>query len=84
MKRFISGYRRTIWAQHRNAALSLSAFLYCLIRCLSFDFPMSWGEEMAFFLKVFCSASALVMISAIFLHTFYFAVLRLRRQTRRL
>ena len=53
MKQFFLRHRKSVLIQSLRSAGILSLFVYAVLRCLFFEFPMTWLEEAGFFFKVF-------------------------------
>jgi hypothetical protein len=48
MRRFLEQQRNRIWMKALYSSAIICLFLYIIIRTFSFDFPMSWREELFF------------------------------------
>jgi hypothetical protein len=56
MKQFLLRHRKNMLLQAVSSASILSLFVYAVLRCLFYEFPMTWDEEILFFLKTFLSS----------------------------
>jgi len=79
MRRFIEHQRDRIWMKSLTPSIVICIFLYIIIRCLSFDFPMSWKEECFFFGKIVFSGCSMIVLSVTAGHLIYKAALKLKR-----
>lgn len=62
MKQFITSNRHKV-LQGVPSALLISFSIYLFLRIIFHDFPMSWGEEILFFLKVTIIGSMLIILA---------------------
>jgi len=57
-------------------------FIYIIIRSFSYDFPMSWREEILFFFKVLFSGMAMMIVATTGSAALYKVFLRIKRNKR--
>ncbi len=62
MKQFITNNRHKV-LQGVPSALLISFSIYLFLRIIFHDFPMSWSEEIFFFLKVNVIGSLLIIMA---------------------
>ena len=84
MKKFIARNRKTIAFRALYAASILSICLYTFVRVLFFEFPMTWPEEITFFLKLVITGSLFTGSVLIGLRWLYFYILKLRQRSKQL
>ena len=63
MKQFIIRNRKNILVQALYSGSIASLFIYMLFRCIFYEFPMSWIEEIMFFFRTILS-SCFLFVSA--------------------
>jgi hypothetical protein len=79
MRRFMARHRNRIWMKSLSSSIIICIFLYIIIRCLSFDFPMSWREELSFFGKILFTGCSLIVFSATGSAFMYKTFLKIKR-----
>ncbi|MBC7948318.1 MAG: hypothetical protein H7Y42_10595 [Chitinophagaceae bacterium] len=80
MRQFIVQHRNSIPAKAVYSASTISLFLYIIIRALSYDFPMSWTEEIVLFSKILFTGSFLISLVTIGCAGLYGAFERMKRR----
>ncbi len=63
MRRFIDQQRNRIWMKAMTSSAIVCFLVYIVIRSFSFDFPMSWREEMLFFFKIVLTGTLMMVIA---------------------
>jgi hypothetical protein len=79
MKQFLDQQRNRIWMKALYSSTIISLSLYIIIRAFSFDFPMSWMEEIMLFLKIVCTGSVMMVVATIGCAGLYKSFLRMKR-----
>ena len=77
MRQFYSLHRNNILLQAFRSASVLSLFVYSMFRIYFFEFPLSWKEEAAFFIKMFLSSSFIITTATGGIVIFYKSLLKL-------
>jgi hypothetical protein len=60
MRQFFLRHRKNMLLRALYSGSILSLFIYAILRVLSYDFPMTWTEEITFFLKTFLCGCFLI------------------------
>lgn len=79
MKQFLVQHRNSIWIKALYSSATISLFLYIIIRGFSYDFPMSWTEELLLFIKVIFTGSLVMSLATIGCASLYKAFERIKR-----
>jgi hypothetical protein len=79
MKRFLVHQRNRIWVKAMCSSAVICLFLYIIIRIFSFDFPMSWREEMLLFFKIIFTGTFMMVIATTGSAVIYRTSLRIKR-----
>jgi len=79
MKQFLIQYRNSIWAKALYSSATISLFLYIIIRGFSYDFPMSWTEEIMLFIKVIFTGTVVMSLATAGCAGLYKAFERIKR-----
>jgi hypothetical protein len=82
MKQFIAQYRNSIWAKAFYSSATISFFLYIVIRGFSYDFPMTWMEEVGLFTKVLVTGTLMMSSAVIGCAGLYRSFERMKRHKR--
>jgi len=61
------------------SSIIICLFLYVIIRSFSFDFPMSWREEMFLFFKIILTGTLMMVIATTGISSIYTLVLKIKR-----
>jgi hypothetical protein len=83
MRRFVVQNRHKVWMKTLSSSAIICFLLYIITRCFSFDFPMSWKEELFFLFKILftgCFLMVLVTTGSAFI---YKTFLKIKRDKRR-
>ncbi|MEI9811015.1 MAG: hypothetical protein WDO16_25780 [Bacteroidota bacterium] len=65
MKQFLVQRRNSILAKALYSSATISIFLYIIIRGFSYDFPMSWTEEITLFIKVIFTGTFMISLATV-------------------
>ena len=79
MRQFFQQQRNRIWLKAVGSSAIICVLIYVIIRCFSFDFPMSWKEEIVFFFKVTFSGMLMIVFAVTTSTAVYKTYLRIRR-----
>jgi hypothetical protein len=79
MKRFLVQQRNRIWMKAISSSAIICLFLYIIIRTFSFDFPMSWREEILLFFKIVITGTFMMVVATTGSAVIYKASLRIKR-----
>ena len=82
MRRFLVQQRNRIWMKAMSSSAIICLFIYIIIRCFSFDFPMSWREEMLLFFKIIFTGTFMMVVATTGSAFIYKAFLRVKRNRR--
>jgi hypothetical protein len=80
MKQFIAQHRNSIPVKALSSSATISLFIYIIIRSFAFDFPMTWFEEIALFIKICATCTFMMCLVTIGCAGLYRAYERLKRQ----
>jgi hypothetical protein len=84
MRRFLAQQRNRIWMKAMYSSAIICLFIYIIIRSFSYDFPMSWREEILFFFKVLVSGMLMMVVATTGSAALYKTFLRIKRNRRTL
>jgi hypothetical protein len=79
MGRFLAQQRNRIWMKALLSSATICLLLYIIIRSLTYDFPMSWREEILLFFKVILSGTCMMVVATTGSATIYKTFLRIKR-----
>jgi len=79
MKQFLVQHRNSILAKALYSSATISLFFYIIIRVFSFDFPMSWMEEIMLFIKVTFTGTFMMSLATVGCAGLYRAFERMKR-----
>jgi len=79
MKQFLTRHRKNILLQSFLSCSIFSICVYAIIRCIFFEFPMSWTEESLFFIKMFAACQLIFVTGVGGLTLLYRGLLRIRK-----
>ena len=79
MRRFFAQQRHSIWMKAMYSSAIFCLFIYIIIRCFSYDFHMSWREEILFFFKVLFSGMIMMVAVTTGSAAIYKIFLRIKR-----
>ena len=82
MRRFLVQQRNRIWMKAMGSSAIICLFIYIIIRSFSFDFPMSWKEEMLLFFKIIFTGTFMMVVATTGSAFIYKAFLRVKRHKR--
>ena len=79
MRRLLFAQRNRIWMKAVFSSFIICILIYFIIRCFSFDFPLTWKEELLLFIKVVCSGMLMMVAATTATAYLYKTILRRRR-----
>jgi hypothetical protein len=79
MRRFLVQQRNRIWMKAMYSSAIICLFLYIIIRSFSFDFPMTWREEILLFFKIIFSGTFMMVLATTISAVIYKVFLRIKR-----
>ncbi|HEY6506038.1 MAG TPA: hypothetical protein VIZ28_18815 [Chitinophagaceae bacterium] len=79
MKQFFVQRRNSIWVKSLYSSATISLFLYIIIRGFSYDFPMSWSEEILLFIRIVFTGTFMISMAAIGCAGLYRAFEKMKR-----
>ena len=82
MKQFITRNRKRMIFRALYSAAIISICVYTFARVLFYEFPMTWTEEIVFFLQVVVTGSLLIGGAATIITSLYFLLLKIKQRTR--
>jgi hypothetical protein len=80
MKQFLAQHRNSIPVKALYSSATIALFIYIVIRSFAFDFPMTWFEEIALFVKICFTSTFMMSLATIGCAGLYRAYERLKRQ----
>jgi TRAP-type C4-dicarboxylate transport system permease small subunit len=82
MKQFLVQHRNSVRAKALYSSATVSVFIFVIIRTFTYDFPMSWAEEIALFLKVISTGTFMISLATIGCAGLYRSFERIKRYKR--
>ena len=79
MKKLIVRFGKTLVWQAIRSGLVLALFIYVMLRTMFHEFPMSWSEEIAYFLKTIMVSTSFIALCTGGIIYMYRGVLKMRR-----
>jgi len=58
----------------------VSIFVYIIIRILFYEFPMSWTEEISFFIKISLASCLMITVATVGTAWLYRGLVKIRRK----
>ena len=79
MKQFLVQHRNSIWAKALYSSATISLFLYIIIRGFSYEFPMTWFDEITLFFKVVFTGTFMMSLATVGCASLYRGYERIKR-----
>ena len=79
MKQFLVQHRNSIWAKALYSSATISLFLYIIIRGFSYEFPMTWTDEILLFIKIIFTGIFMMSLATVGCASLYRGFERIKR-----
>jgi TRAP-type C4-dicarboxylate transport system permease small subunit len=79
MKKFIARHKNHLLLQAFSSSTVISVFVYIVTRILFYEFPMSWMEEIVFFLKITLTSCCIIATATGGSVWFYRGLVKMKR-----
>jgi len=80
MKQFLAYQRNSILGQAVYSSATISVSIYIIVRTFSYDFPMSWGEELLLFTRIIFNGTILMVLTTVGCAGIYKSFVRMKRR----
>lgn len=82
MKQFYIHHHQNIIWQSIQSGLVISLFVFAILRIFFYEFPMTWGEEITFFLKAYCASCFIFTTAMGGIACLYWSLLKIKKYIR--